>query len=100
MLTATSNTITETWREGILRLAHIYIDEYKKDRNYVNVLKNTKVPPQILKMVYNMLVSEKEIIPIEELTPLEKKVLAAEAGKCENLKDICKAIYVIKKILS
>jgi len=93
-------SLQETWREGIQRLAYVYIEEYRKDKQYVQVLKNTQVPMEILRLVYNQLVNEGEIKPIEDLPLMEKRMLAAEAGECNDLKQICTCLYVMKKILN
>ena len=92
-------TIQETWSQGIQRLAHVYIDDYKRDSKiFVTTLKNTKVPREILRMLYNNSVAD-GLTPFEDLQAEEKSELEKEVGESDDIKNICKALYVIKKVI-
>lgn len=79
-------SVNDTWNEGFIKLGNKYVDLYMSGKFELEQLAAIPSHRETLNEVYNVLVRQNKLLPIESLEPKEKKELwAACKGYVENL---------------
>ena len=96
------NTYTEMTVD--FTLSAFFVSLYKKDKKNLDFLIESAAPKDVMGKVYEILVRENELIPIENLEESEKKELVKECRQTgiqftnRTLTDAAKILHMVKFI--